>query len=149
MTANPVVVTPDMFKALLTPEVWAVIVFFLSGILTGPLTTLLKERFQTTGATTERVNYAVSAFLTGLLPFLLGAYGFTLLGFAYAILVAFLRAITDQARVKQAAIDVAKGVKIAQQTPHTSPPPKPMTVEVVEFTHGHVPHRNPNIPQGE
>lgn len=102
ITVPPTAETPGAqigwidLKALLTPEVWAFLVLMFASQVTPPITTWFKQKFKTHGDMTKNVNTAITSILTGLLPFLLGLYGYTFQGFIYAVVVALLRAFFDQ-----------------------------------------------------
>lgn len=85
--------SPDLdWRKLLTPEVWAVLFTALSGWLTMPLTTALKQLFKTEGLTTVAVNSVLNALLLGLIPWLVGVYPF-----AYALVAALVGILLDKA----------------------------------------------------
>lgn len=97
---QPINVNLDSIRQLLTPEVTGVLIFFLAGQITTALTTIFKDRLDSSGNGTKTISFVVTTLLAGVLPFALGWYGYTVTGFVYAVVVAVLRAITDQGLYK-------------------------------------------------
>ena len=100
----------EEIKAFLTPETWAVVVFWIAGYVTSPLTALFKRWLGTHGPDTQKVNLVIVTLLTAVLPFALGAYGYTFFGLIYAIATATTRSLVDQGLYQRSTDIAAKAV---------------------------------------
>lgn len=146
----PVTITPESFKALLTPETWAVIVFWVAGWITSPLTALIKKMWNTSGVTTERTHAVLVAFLTGIFPLMMGAYGYTALGVLYAVLVVLLRILVDRGNYDKNAQQMAKGMILAEsKIVEQVPDPYREVQQDIEPEPNYPATVDPRLPQGE
>jgi hypothetical protein len=89
---NPVTAAPlTDWKALFTPQTWAVLLGIASTILTVPITALLKNLLGTEGVSSVTVNAIVNAFFAGLLPYFANLYSLP-----YAIVASILGIVMDK-----------------------------------------------------